>query len=226
MDSPQHDAFCKFPPSHGRLASLGEPFPAAVQAWNAGPLRFEAEATTFGFVFGGEARLSVEFGDFSLRPGMFFAVPGQGEISGAGRGFAIARLGFSGFFQIGGPIEETGRLRYIDGCTDSLLISPVMRGDPCLNLLHIPPNTRQTQHTHPSFRAGIIASGHGRCVTPEEEHPLEPGLMFVIRAGGLHSFHTDGEALRVIAFHPDSDFGPTHEIHPMVNRTIIPTSAS
>jgi hypothetical protein len=25
----------------------------------------------------------------------------------------------------------------------------------------------------------------------------------------------------VIAYHPDSDFGPTHENHPMVNRTIV-----
>ena len=25
----------------------------------------------------------------------------------------------------------------------------------------------------------------------------------------------------VVAYHPDSDFGPTHEEHPMVNRTRI-----
>ena len=25
----------------------------------------------------------------------------------------------------------------------------------------------------------------------------------------------------VVAFHPDSDFGPTHEVHPMINRTIV-----
>jgi hypothetical protein len=27
--------------------------------------------------------------------------------------------------------------------------------------------------------------------------------------------------LRVIAYHPDSDFGPTHEDHPMINRTMV-----
>jgi hypothetical protein len=48
-----------------------------------------------------------------------------------------------------------------------------------------------------------------------------PGLAFVIPADSLHSFTTENEALRVIAYHPDSDFGPTHEDHPMVNRTIL-----
>ena len=27
--------------------------------------------------------------------------------------------------------------------------------------------------------------------------------------------------MAVIAYHPDSDFGPTHEVHPMINRTIV-----
>ena len=36
---------------------------------------------------------------------------------------------------------------------------------------------------------------------------------------------TADEALLVIAYHPDSDFGPTHERHPMINRTIVPKRA-
>ena len=39
--------------------------------------------------------------------------------------------------------------------------------------------------------------------------------------GCLHSFFTRGEALDVLAWHPDSDFGPTHDHHPMVNRTMV-----
>jgi hypothetical protein len=27
--------------------------------------------------------------------------------------------------------------------------------------------------------------------------------------------------MAVIAYHPDSDFGPTHEVRPMMNRTIV-----
>eukprot|EP00968_Pinguiococcus_pyrenoidosus_P010274 scaffold803_cov310-Pinguiococcus_pyrenoidosus.AAC.187 len=37
-----------------------------------------------------------------------------------------------------------------------------------------------------------------------------------------HAFATKGdEQMCVIAFHPDSDFGPQDECHPMINRTII-----
>lgn len=96
-------------------------------------------------------------------------------------------------------------------------------GDPCLNLLHIPPHTRQSRHTHPSHRIGVILSGVGECVTPNATIPLVPGIVFVIPQNASHSFRTSGQALRVIAYHPESDFGPTDESHPMVNKTILST---
>lgn len=202
-----------------------DPFPTSVSAWKGRSLDCAGGATHFGFVYAGDATLSCVAGSFPLRQGMYFAVPGDARIAG-GQGLVISRHGYTGLFQIGGPIETTGRLRYIDGCTDTLLISPVVQGDACLNLLHIPPNTKQTQHTHPSLRAGVVVSGRGTCVTPDGTVDLMPGLAFVIPSNSLHSFHTEGEALRVIAFHPDSDFGPTHEDHPMVNRTIIAQPAA
>ena len=67
----------------------------------------------------------------------------------------------------------------------------------------------------------MILAGAGRCVTPDGDHDLAPGRVFVIRAGGTHSFVTDSDDLLVLAYHPDSDFGPTHEDHPMLNRTIV-----
>ena len=36
----------------------------------------------------------------------------------------------------GGPVEPKGRLRYIDGCSDTVLASPPRLGDP-LSLIHI-----------------------------------------------------------------------------------------
>lgn len=194
-----------------------DPFPTAVATWR-GDLERPASGTHFGFVYDGTADVN----GMTLAAGMYFAVPGPLRVCG-GQGLVVTREGYRGFFHVGGPVEETGRLRYIDGCTDSLLIPPVLLGDPCLNLLHIPPHTRQSAHTHPSIRVGLIVSGRGTCVTPHLNHNLRPGLAFVIPAGATHSFHTIGEALRVIAYHPDSDFGPTHECHPMVNRTILPT---
>ena len=191
-------------------------------------LDVDPEVTAFGFVQSGSG--GVDFGEhhYPLLAGQYVCLPGDGgsaRISGQGPGATIvgvAQSGVRGFFHLGGPIESAGRLRYIDGCTDSLLIPPVVYGEPCLNLLHIPPETQQSAHTHPSFRAGIIVSGAGVCVTPSRRIPLQPGLIFMIDPDTLHSFHTDREALLVIAYHPDSDFGPTHEVHPMINRTVLP----
>lgn len=196
-----------------------DPFPTDVEGWT-GALHLGGSGTHFGYVHSGPTTLTGEVGTFVLQTGMYFSSPGRTDLQG-GRGLTVTRLGYSGFFQIGGPVESVGRLRYIDGCTDSLLIPPVLLGDPCLNLLHIPPNTRQTAHTHPSLRVGLIVRGSGECVTPEGRSPLHPGLAFVIPAGARHSFHTAAYDLLVIAYHPDSDFGPTHECHPMVNRTVI-----
>jgi hypothetical protein len=215
-------AFRSFELTHGvRIDLRADRFPTSVSPWDVEGVELPPGGTHFGFVQSGPTELTCSSGIFQLQSGIYFSVPGAARVLG-GTGLAITREGYRGFFQIGGPIEATGRLRYIDGCTDSLLIAPVMLGDPCLNLLHLPPNTRQSAHTHPSLRVGLIVRGHGACVTPECRHALHPGLAFVIAADELHSFHTGREPLLVIAYHPDSDFGPTDECHPMVNRTILP----
>lgn len=148
----------------------------------------------------------------------------------------VERIGFDGVFGIGGPIEPTGRLKYIDGCTDSLLIPPVKYGDACFNHLHFPANVNQTMHTHPSIRVGLVTRGDGECVTPFGNIPLFPGQIFIIHPEtgkvavgvdgelhlhGSHCFRTFDGTMDVIAFHPDSDFGPKDEEHPMINRTIV-----
>lgn len=148
----------------------------------------------------------------------------------------IERLNYNGVFLLGGPIEEKGRLKYIDGCTDSLLIPPVKLGDPCFNHLHFPAGINQTMHTHPSMRVGIVVKGHGECVTPFGDVPLFPGQIFIIHEEtgiyatgydtkqylrGSHCFRTFDGTMDVIAYHPDSDFGPQDEDHPMLNRTIV-----
>lgn len=176
----------------------------------------------FGFVVSRSASLQCASGEFAMGPHMYFRVPGSGRLRAAGPVFLVSQLEFHGMFMIGGPTEESGRLRYIDGCSDSLLIPPVIKGDACLNLLCIPPGVSQTAHTHPSFRVGIVIDGQGICRTAGGDHALQPGQLFLIHADGLHSFHTPRDSgLRVIAFHPDSDFGPTHEDHPMLNRTLV-----
>lgn len=146
----------------------------------------------------------------------------------------VQKKNYHGIMNYGGPIERRGRLKYIDGCTDTCIIPPLKYGDPCLNHLHFPPNILQTQHTHPDIRVGVVARGEGVCITPWEDVPMLPGTQFLImpengetkadkngvmQAVGLHNFKTFTDAMDVVAFHPSSDWGPTDEAHPMILQT-------
>ena len=195
------------------------------------------DSTYFVYCWKGLCNLQLEVSEhgqaagihYSLHPGMYACVPSGSHMIG-GEGIVIERLNYKGMFQIGGPVENWGRLKYIDGCTDSLLVPPVKFGDACLNALFFPENINQTQHTHPSMRVGMVTKGKGYCMLPPDNDktkerdciPLVPGLVFIIHEDGLHSFKTEsGEGMTVIAYHPDSDFGPQDEKHPMINRTIV-----
>jgi hypothetical protein len=198
--------------------------PTELFAFSGASVELLAGDTHYIYCFAGECALHTARLRFPLVAGMYAALPGAGLLSGTGRALVVSRRGYLGLFQLGGPIEAQGRLRYIDGCTDSVLLGPVVLGDPCLNHLHIPSHTRQTRHTHPSIRVGIIVRGRGRCVTPEADHELVPGTVFVIEKEELHAFHTEEQPLDVVVYHPDSDTGPTDADHPMKNRTIIARS--
>jgi quercetin dioxygenase-like cupin family protein len=56
---------------------------------------------------------------------------------------------------------------------------------------------------------------------PDGEHELAEGDIFILEVGEEHRFRTSDSTMDIIAFHPDSDTGPTDEDHPMINRTII-----
>ena len=122
----------------------------------------------------------------------------------------------------GGYVEEIGRNRYIDGCSASLLVMPPHKGDPCVNHLHVVAGTVQTEHHHPSDRIGMVVRGRGlahhACGAPID---LYPGLAWVLPAGERHHFETGEEALDVLVFHPDSEWGPTDEAHQMLDATIF-----
>lgn len=214
--------FIPYPLTHGLLANMEDDgFPTQLRACNYDRLQLPGTGTHFGYVYEGTLTIEHASGKFDVHKGMYFSAPGDTVIFGDGAGIAITRLGSNGFFNIGGPVEAQGRLKYIDGCTDSLLIPPVMMGDSCLNLLYFPTGVDQTLHTHPSMRVGMVIRGKGECITPEGIIDLVPGRVFVIPADGEHGFRTTSSEMSVIAYHPDSDFGPTHEFHPMINRTIV-----
>lgn len=158
--------------------------------------------------------------DAMVSGGAYALVPG-GTVLRGGTGLIIYTPDYVGLPGVGGPIESAGRLKYIDGCSDSLVIAPDLYGHPCLNHLHIPAGINQTAHIHTSDRIGIILRGSGECVTPYARYPLVGGMFWRIPCNGVHSFHTSGEALDVLAWHPDSETGPKHDDHPMLSRTIV-----
>ena len=163
-----------------------------------------------------------EHGEYPLPPGGFAVVPGEVCVVG-GAGLWVHCPDYRGLFVLGGPVEPSGRLRYIDGCSDTVLVAPLVRGDPCLNFLHIPPGVVQTDHQHPSLRAGLVLRGDGVCVADGDARmPLCAGTVFVLEAGTVHRFESGSSPLDIVAWHPDSDFGPTDEDHPMLNRTLQP----
>lgn len=223
-EKPADEAFQLVKLEHGLLRELD-----GGRLWGVedGSLVLAGDATHFVFCWRGA--LTVRQGScwpHVLSAGMWASVPGQCHLQPVGSdlscGIVISRHHWLGMFMVGGPLEERGRLRYIDGCTDSVLAPPVRMGDPCLNGLWFPMGTEQTMHTHPSVRVGMVVRGRGQCVTPGSVHDLEPGMVFVIPAGGEHRFRTGPESgLTVVAWHPDSDCGPTDVDHPMVRRTMV-----
>lgn len=218
-------------PEHGsRIDALETFYPTELVAiGNPGHLEKSKVVTTYGYVLRGSCRLESAGIDAKLSAGAFFAVPGEYSLIAVdGLVATIRRHGFRGQLIVG-TIEKHGRLSYIDGCSDSLLVYPPRLGDPCLNHLHFPPGIWQSQHTHPSIRMGVVAKGGGKAFRVPAagnsgwEVDLSEGCMFLLPEQEQHSFRTveTDSTMDVIAYHPDSDWGPTDAAHPMRNRTYI-----
>lgn len=172
----------------------------------------------------------------TMEGGMICRVPKRGYMAYPGvaaveagehaRFFVIERAGYRGMVHAG-MIENRGRYSYIDGCSDSMMVPPCRLGDPVLNYLHFPAEILQTQHQHPSIRLGIILAGTGVAWQRRSEfskgweQPLLTGGMFCLEEQEIHSFKTPTKDMDIVAYHPDSDWGPTDHNHPMLNRTYI-----
>ncbi len=114
----------------------------------------------------------------------------------------------------------------MDGCSDTVLVSPPKAGDPVLNHLHIPSGVSQTPHFHPSDRLGVVTDGGGIAWIGRKEPSevrLQRNSIFCVEAHEVHAFETSDHSLDVVVFHPDSDWGPTDAVHPMRNRSVLVT---
>lgn len=179
-------------------------------------------STVYGFLMKGSAKVETSYFKLWIDAGGFFCIPGEFLVDVDGVLIVIKRFGFRGTL-CAGRIEDVGRLSYIDGCSDTILVMPPRLGDPVLNYLHFPRGVNQTQHTHPTCRLGVVARGAGLAYGPGWEIDLSEGDVFQLDPHEVHSFQTikTGTTMDVIAFHPDSDWGPTDSIHPMLNRTYV-----
>lgn len=157
----------------------------------------------------------------TLKSGCHAELTTPSTIYSQGNAYVIQTHYYRGLTRIGMQLENKCSLRFIDGCMDTLLISPLVKADPCLNFLYIPKNTTQTLHTHPSARLGMVLYGTGACVVESGAIDLMPNRFFIIQDNVLHQFLTTYSELGIFVFHPDSDFGPSNAEHPMINKSFI-----
>lgn len=177
-----------------------------------------------GYVGDGDCKINYNGLEAKLSGGMYFGLSCNFKLETSGTVALFRRMGYRGLNSIGGPLETTGRQRYIDGCTSTLLIYPALLGDCCFNFLYFPPNTVQTRHFHPSIRLGVVTEGSGYCHVNGTKMKLKKTDCFYLEENEEHYFSSENETLAVVAYHPDSDWGPTHEVHPMINRTFFKPS--
>lgn len=224
ISTPQHDSLIDASSTMypSRMTALrGTPSAAADRELS------NPTSSFYGYVVDGSARIETRALDSTGQAGTFFAAPGPLRVHATGLTVIIERFGYR-CLPLLGSIEEQGRLSYIDGCSDTVLVAPARQGDPVLNLLHFPAGIRQSVHSHPSIRLGVVARGEGIAFGPSGPQgdlrvSLRTGTMFMLPAHEMHAFSTaeSPSSLDVIAFHPDSDWGPTDGTHPMLNRTYL-----
>jgi quercetin dioxygenase-like cupin family protein len=117
---------------------------------------------------------------------------------------------------------DMGNLSYMDGGTNTTAINPGRLGDPVINYVHFPAGMKQTLHTHPSHRVGMVLKGRGLVELDNNEFPLQTGDVFFMQRNELHNFMCPyNEDVVLFVFAPDSGTGPTDEVNPLKIRTYV-----
>lgn len=193
----------------------------------AGLVLIPSDSTAYGYVLHGTIDDSLTV----VKQGHWFCLTGINNnsltitCSESSNVVFIMRRGFKGQRSQGGPLEARGRLVYIDGCSDSLVVYPPRLGDPSLNYLYFPSGIAQTYHLHPSARYGIVIDGKGwadwKNSNGDNSQELIQGQAFYLASLEQHRFRTQDSCMKILAFHPDGDWGPQDHNHTMLNRTYL-----
>ena len=118
----------------------------------------ETTSTYFGYIYRGPVTLHVPgCAPTELGEQQHFCATGPLRLTGEGAAVIFEKVGFRAPTSVGGPLEQTGRIVYIDGCSTSLLTFPQRQGDPVMNVLWFPENVCQTMHIHPTVRLAMVA---------------------------------------------------------------------
>jgi quercetin dioxygenase-like cupin family protein len=118
---------------------------------------------------------------------------------------------------------EMGNLSYMDGGTNTTAVNPGRLGDPVINYVHFPAGMKQTLHTHPSHRVGMVLQGRGGVQLDHGElFGLKQGDVFFMQRNALHNFMCPfDQDVVLFVFAPDSGTGPTDEVNPLKIRTYV-----
>jgi quercetin dioxygenase-like cupin family protein len=119
-------------------------------------------------------------------------------------------------------VLDMGNLSYMDGGTNTTAVNPGRLGDPVINYVHFPAGMKQTLHTHPSHRVGLVLKGRGLVELDDSEFSLQQGSLFFMQRNVLHNFMCPyNEDVVLFVFAPDSGTGPTDEVNPLKIRTYV-----
>ncbi|CAM3944625.1 cupin domain-containing protein [Xenorhabdus thuongxuanensis] len=115
-------------------------------------------------------------------------------------------------------------LPYVNGCSTRQIFPPERLGDPTLQMLIIPPYSKeQAHHIHSTPRIVYVLQGSGYSIVGMEykyiRERLLPGQVVVIDPMCPHHFETQSERLVVIPLHIFSSIGALENNHPMFNGT-------
>lgn len=189
-------------------------FPSKVYAFDGmDAIYYHQNCSYYGYVFEGSVTIKYKKEDFTVKKGMYFSLPKELNIQGEGKAFIIEHYDHSCFFQIGGPVEEKGRIECEYNRSNSLLIAPTELHQPCLNLLQIHKNQENLPfHTHQEYRIGMVVEGFGYFATNDNRIPLEKGEIFILPANLAHRLEApkNSENFLIISYHPKSQVNPIY----------------
>lgn len=178
-------------------------------------------------VFIGHHHMQVERGDslYYLSDNKKIAYLNRGTFSTASTHWGVITRGYMPENKSCGLLTKM-TLPYINACSARQVFPPERPGDPTLQLLTIPPYTKeQAHHVHSTVRVVYVLAGQGICVvgTPGKTvvRDLSVGMTVILQKMCPHHFETSEQNLLVLTLHIFSSLGSLEKNHPMYNGTAI-----